>query len=261
MKSVAKFKFNNIPFRVSGIYKIVCKSTNDFYIGSSVNVRTRLWNHVNKLLREKHDNSHLQRAWNKYKIENFEFEILEETPRDSLLLIEREQWFLDELKPSYNICLIAGSTSGRRRTEEFKQKMSQTMKGRKPTDFVLECARESNLGKILSKETKEKISIANKGKPSPMKGKRHSDSTIEKQKKLYLENPWTTEQGEYLGSFHRGEKNSSAKLKEEQVREIRFLYKNTKTSCEKLGKQFGITRAVIHKIVTNKLWKCALDND
>ena len=68
----------------------------------------------------------------KYGYLNFEFKILEtidfepsqsKTERRNLLL-EREQYYMDEIKPEYNINLKAGSNLGRKFSEEVRHKMS-----------------------------------------------------------------------------------------------------------------------------------------
>ena len=89
---------------ISGIYKILNKETNDYYIGSSKNVHKRWTTHKNDLNKNNHHNSFLQRAWNKYGSENFIFEIVEKC--DIELLLEKEQIYLDN-NPKYNIGLIA----------------------------------------------------------------------------------------------------------------------------------------------------------
>ena len=93
-----------------GIYKILNKITNKFYIGSSNNLKRRWMHHKTYLNNGYHTNVHLQNAWNKYGKEKFEFSIIEETTED--LLLEREQHYLDIHKNKeilYNISCIAGS--------------------------------------------------------------------------------------------------------------------------------------------------------
>jgi group I intron endonuclease len=89
-----------------GIYKITNLINKKFYIGSSSNISRRWVNHKCNLNRKDHHNKHLQRAWDKYGKGSFSFEILEICNKDNLL--EREQWYLDNLKPwvkdiGYNI--------------------------------------------------------------------------------------------------------------------------------------------------------------
>src|SRR5437588_1377253 len=104
---------NPIP-ETSGIYRIVCKSTGKMYIGSSANLRIRQYNHFRELRLMIHPNQKLQRAWNKYGPDAFTFEIVELAL--PLLLLEREQYWLDKLKPfgnkGFNIASIAKSTLG-----------------------------------------------------------------------------------------------------------------------------------------------------
>ena len=77
---------------ISGIYKITCRPTGKFYIGSSVDIETRWRGHKSRLSRNIHANIYLQRAWNKYGENNFKFETIEITKSD--LLKENElKWF------------------------------------------------------------------------------------------------------------------------------------------------------------------------
>lgn len=89
-------------FDFCGIYMIICKINNHRYIGSSVNLRIRLQKHKSLLRHNKHDNPHLQNAWNKYGEKNFFFTILEKCDEDNRF--SREQFYVDTLKPEYNIC-------------------------------------------------------------------------------------------------------------------------------------------------------------
>ena len=64
-------KFENKP----GIYKIVNTINNRVYIGQSKKIRNRLKTHYKQLIENKHYNSDLQMSWNRYKEEQFSFEL------------------------------------------------------------------------------------------------------------------------------------------------------------------------------------------
>lgn len=74
--------------------------------------------------------------------------------------ISREQYYLDLLKPKYNILTTAGSRLGSIHSEESRLKMSNSSKGR-----------------IFSEETKKLLSLAKKGMNNPNFGKTHSEET------------------------------------------------------------------------------------
>lgn len=111
----------------SGIYKITNTINNKFYIGSSIKLQTRLINHFSSLKKGYHKNLHLQSSYNKYG-DVFAFEILEYCSKE--LLISKEQYYIDRLKPHYNILEKAYSPQGYKHTEEFKKKASLRMRDR-----------------------------------------------------------------------------------------------------------------------------------
>lgn len=86
---------------VSGVYCIINLKNGKRYIGSSKNVRQRLWSHRAELRHNKHDNPHLQSAWNKYGEQFFDYFIIEECTIEALLI--REQHYIDTIHPEYNI--------------------------------------------------------------------------------------------------------------------------------------------------------------
>lgn len=114
----------------TGIYKIVNLVNNKFYIGSCLKSKSRKQIHFRKLNNGIHPNAHLQNSWNKYGKENFIFEIIE-IIEDKSKLIEREQFYIDNLKPEYNIRKIAHNNTGIKFSQEVKEKMSKNRKGNK----------------------------------------------------------------------------------------------------------------------------------
>jgi group I intron endonuclease len=143
--------------KISGIYKIINKVNGKYYVGSSKNIHVRWRVHKSNLNNNKHPNSHLQNAWNKYGNTLFEFTIVENTDK----LDEIEQFHLNIAKKEVHNCYNVW--------------------------FDVRC-RES---KVVSEETKTKISKSHilkykNGYVAPMSGKTHSDLFKLNRSKLYL---------------------------------------------------------------------------
>ena len=168
--------------RIQGIYKIINKINNKIYIGQSINLIERFKQHRRSL--NKYFKYPLYNAFRKYGIENFEFSIIEEVIniRD---LDAREQYWLDHYQSylpekGYNLSPTASSTKGYKSTLETREKMSLVRKG-KPSGFK---------GKKHSKETKRKLSVFKKEHivtketrqkiAKSHKGKNHTEQTRNK---------------------------------------------------------------------------------
>lgn len=136
----------------SGIYKILNLQDGKFYIGSAVDLDSRFYKHKFDLYNNNHHNSYLQRAFNLYGAAIFEFGVLEYCERKNL--IEREQHYIDNLKPEYNSNPIAASRLGTTHNEKTKVLMSIKAKGRPGP----------NLGKKFSDAHRAAMSKSRKGK-------------------------------------------------------------------------------------------------
>lgn len=68
----------------SGIYIIRNIINNKVYIGKSVLIKSRIYNHKSALRGSRHRNKYLQRAYDKYGMDNFIFEVLEKCPEEQL---------------------------------------------------------------------------------------------------------------------------------------------------------------------------------
>ena len=95
----------------SGIYKITCLYNNKIYIGSSKNIPKRWKRHISNLKNNTHVNIHLQRSFNKYGINFFSLDIIENCSIE--LLLEKEQYYLDNIKPyKHGFNISKGSNGG-----------------------------------------------------------------------------------------------------------------------------------------------------
>lgn len=96
--TISKLKYG-VPFGVSGVYSVTCKTTGKTYVGASVLVSSRLSTHFGRDAR-KYTHREFYQDITKYGLEGFECKLLEECPKENLL--EREQFWYDKLKPEYN---------------------------------------------------------------------------------------------------------------------------------------------------------------
>ena len=152
----------------SAIYCIKNKLNQKLYIGSAVDVEHR-WNHHRFQLKHKvHHSRYLQRAWNKYGEENFEFGIFEEV-EDKTKLIEREQYYLDQYqsykaKLGYNIRDNAASPLGSKCSKKVKKKLSDIRRRLWSTPAYREMMLKAHKGHKMPSYVGSKISASNKGK-------------------------------------------------------------------------------------------------
>jgi group I intron endonuclease len=161
--------------KIAIIYKITNRENSDCYIGSSTNYYRRKKRHMFQLENNNHHSIILQRAWIKYGKDCFDFKIINKFPyfnKEDILNIE--QYYINRNNSKYNICKIAGSQLGSKRSDEFKRKCSERMKGKTAWNKGLKLPKHSKelsrkrskslQGRVLSEKTKQKISNANKGK-------------------------------------------------------------------------------------------------
>ena len=85
---------------ISGVYRITNTVTGDFYIGSSNDVKSRWAHHKCPSRWKQHPNNPMYLDMQKYGLDKFVFEILEEVEEEKLK--ETEQEFIETLKPTYN---------------------------------------------------------------------------------------------------------------------------------------------------------------
>ena len=86
--------------KIIGIYKITNTITGDFYIGSSNDVKQRWAAHKCPSSWKRFPNNPMYIDMRKYGTDKFIFEVLEEVEIASLK--EKEQEFIETLKPTYN---------------------------------------------------------------------------------------------------------------------------------------------------------------
>jgi len=206
----------------SGIYCITNIVDNRIYIGSTQCFKRRFSEHLKSLTDNTHNNPHLQKFINKYGIDSIKFYILEITDLDNLLI--KEQYYLDNyisFNKDFNICKIAGipPNYNRQFTENDikyiaelynsgksccqiadllfnnrnKRKIiSDIIRGESYSEYkeLFNYRKYSQIGRVCSQETKDKIGNANKGNPNiGGKGKeRNSNGKLDNNIVLYIRN-------------------------------------------------------------------------
>lgn len=255
---------------VSGIYLILNTKTRKIYIGQAQNIRKRWNDHRHALRHNKHPNRHLQAAWNKYAAKAFKFSVLEYCAIDRL--DSREQHYLNIYIPKgdcYNLAVDATSPMrGRKNTPESNTKRSDALKGRTlslehrkkigmankggkgSTGRIVTAATRQKLSVShehrlpMSDETKEKISIANRGRKltpahrekivNASKGRKHS---LESKQKMS-----DVKSGQYIATSPDG---------------IEYRIKNLRQFCSENELSDGSMGQVISgKRKHHKGWKC-----
>jgi group I intron endonuclease len=174
----------------TGIYCITNLVNNKKYIGKSINIASRIANHICGLNRKSKDsNRYLIASWHKYGRESFKYEILEEVDINneniSELLRERELFWMNHFNTidhNYGYNLRQDSSSQSIVHEQTKKLLRINLLGDKNPNFGNKWTKEQK------KEMSEKI------KESYRQGRKqcsYEDSLkgVIKRKKMYEQNP------------------------------------------------------------------------
>lgn len=265
--------------KISGIYKIVNKINNKYYVGSSGDIfghsgRGRKYNHFWLLRHNQHKNTHLQNAFNKYGENSFELVVIEQVESTQLLIVEQK--YLDiaknEQDKCYNISFIAGKVE---MTPEVRQKISQANKGENHGMFGKKGELSPLYGKPRSDETKEKIGVYwrkqyENGYVNPNKGKPMSE-----EQKIKVSN---SRKGKCVGKengFYGRKHSKETKLKWSQSKKGQYsgnkhpmyndtvyTFKHTVTGEIFVGTQFdfrtkfGISSSLLGHLMNGKSKTC-----
>ena len=117
--------------KISAVYKITNTVTGDFYIGSSKNVKRRWNEHKCKSKWNEYPNNPMYLDMQNYGTDKFEFEMLAEVEPEHLK--EKEQEFIETLKPTYNSNRANGWDIERSKEyqKEYQKEYDKTEKGKK----------------------------------------------------------------------------------------------------------------------------------
>jgi group I intron endonuclease len=231
---------------MGGIYKIECMPTNKKYIGSAKNAKNRFRLHKYKLRNGKHGNPHLQNAWRKYGSLKFDFKIIFDCPNKNLLFWEK-YWIKkhEALKNGFNINdpTRPNVLSGKEHPFYGVTGEDHPAYGRKHTEEEIKRMSESLEGRELSKEHRENISEAMKGKEPWNKG---------------MGRKWMKGKGNPMHTHNidfTGESGPNSKLNEEAVKTIKYLSRKSDKTQKEIANAYNITQAQVSSIKLGKQWE------
>lgn len=189
------------------VYLIKCLSNNKVYVGQTIDIKRRKWEHTHELELNIHRNHYLQEDYNKYGSCNFIFNVVE----DNITLSRRrelETYYINlyggiESDTVYNFQdnitenaemrkLVSENQKGKKIKQESIDKMRRSLTGRKLSEEHKQHIKDSCVKFIGDKnpakrsEVRQKISQKVSGKGNGMYGKRkYTDELINQLKEEY----------------------------------------------------------------------------
>ena len=115
--------------------------------------------------------------------------------------------------------------------------------------------------RIVSKETRKRMSESSKGEKNPMYGKKMSEESRKKMSEAHKGHKFSIAHKIKIGKAHkglpgaRGERHGLARLTEKQVKEIRQKYVPYQITARMLAGKYGVSVSNIHSILYNMAWK------
>ena len=167
---------------MTGIYIITNKINDKRYIGQSVDINRRFWDH--RCLSHE-GNPHLRYSMKKYGKDAFTYEVLEECSIEEL--DEKERIYIEKLKPEYNVLPGGQGKRGhlpdsvKRNLREHGKKQWQEKTAEEKQRIIknnLLCG--GKIGHPVTEETRQKLRNHNLGK-------KQSKETIEKRKATIIQ--------------------------------------------------------------------------
>lgn len=220
-----------------GIYAIFSEIDDRFYIGSTNNFGSRHLTHLSELHHKRHHSQKLQNFANKYGVDKLRFEIVEVVGGDHKERINKEQFYLDLLKPAFNICTSAAGSSGSIKSVEGRRRISLSKIGNKYC-----------LGRKVTQETKDKLSKLHKGRVMSEEQKQKLRATKRKKRELG-----------YKQSPEQIIKRLVTLLGTERIKKVKEIQQYFDSnpykfgaSTEYLSTKYGFTRKLINNIRTGK---------
>lgn len=197
---------------MTGIYKITNTVNNKIYIGQSIFIEKRWAQHKSPYEQERYKDKPLYKAFQKYGLNNFIFEVIEECPPE--ILNEREKYWISTLRTlchekGYNVTSGGSSTAN---DNHPRHKLTKE-------DVIDIRTRYNNKERCKEVENIYKNRIGHSGFSKIWKGETWKNIMpevyTEENKNFHLHN-----------TGQKGSSNGRAKLTEDEVYSIRLRKKN-----------------------------------
>lgn len=219
-----------------GIYKYTNKDNGKIYIGRSVNISARKWQH----LHDPSPYSYFDQTLVKLGEDKFDFEIIEECSIEQLQ--DKEKYWIKY----YNCCALDNREGGYNLTHGGEEYRSDENPWAKLTMV--------QVNEIIDKLINTKKSIQDIAKEYEVHYNTISD--INRCKTwAWAHNYKGNIREEAQGSLYRGELNGTAKLKEEIVKKIIEDIKFSKLSLVEISKKYQVKDSLIYDINRCRTWK------
>ena len=231
-------------YKTFGIYRITNLTNGKSYIGKTgVNFGDRWDCHRAQLNGGYHDNSHLQRAWNKYGSAAFEFCVVEVVDNVSCLDNLERKYISQykELGMSYNILDggDGGFLLGSHLSEDAKRRIGEKN-------------RVNMTGRKASAETKAKMSASQKKRYElwTAEDRISHGKNVSKHASGYK---WSEESKAKFTERQRTKPNA-AKLTIDTVHKIRRMHELEHKSYTEISQELSIPRHNVYNIATYRRW-------
>ncbi len=144
------------------VYCLANNINNKIYVGSSTSFTYRLFKYynVNYLFKQK---TAINNALSKYGYSQFSLHIINVCDKSETL--EKEQYYMDTLKPEYNILKIAGSSRGFKHSDKTLKWFKEERKVSENTKKNLALAASK---RVITLDERKKISLSRLGKMMPL---------------------------------------------------------------------------------------------
>lgn len=171
-----------------GVYKVYhVISPNEIYVGSTTRINGRKGNigfavrfagHYNSIKKGTHASKRLVDLSKRHGLDGLRMAIIEVCP--PLIARDREQYYMDQLKPSLNQTASAYNSLGYKHTQHAKEVMSKMRKGsplskkaRQNISKALKGKMPKNVSMLRTKEAREKVA-------KKLRGLKRNEETIQK---------------------------------------------------------------------------------